>query len=105
MITTNNSINHLSITNYQKLNMNASANKGINNNTPGGQAQAERKVETVDYRVSAGQGQEQMQRVQIVHQPHSPPMAGSNTSGSILANAAASVAATLQSAKDDISRN
>ncbi|KAI3451981.1 hypothetical protein Pfo_008646 [Paulownia fortunei] len=80
--------------------MSASANKGTN--TSGAQRQAEKKVETVDFFTSAGQGQEQIQPVQVVHQPHSPP-AGSNTSGSILANAAASVASTLQSAKDAIS--
>ncbi|CAA0840997.1 unknown protein [Striga hermonthica] len=82
--------------------MNASANKGISNSSDG-QRQGERTVETVDYRVLAGQGQQQLHSVQIVHQPHLPPNSSDSTSGSILANAAASVASTLKSAKDAIS--
>ena len=57
----------------------------------------EKKVETVDYRSSAGQRQEE-RNVQVIHQPHS-----TNTSGGVLAGAAA-VASTLQSAKDAISK-
>ncbi|TKY70613.1 hypothetical protein E2542_SST06904 [Spatholobus suberectus] len=57
----------------------------------------EKKVATVDYRSSAGQGQEE-RNVQVIHQPHS------NTSGGVLAGAAAAVATTLQSAKDAISK-
>jgi len=58
----------------------------------------EKKVETVDYRSSAGQRQEE-RNVQVIHQPHS-----TNTSGGVLAGAAAAVASTLQSAKDAISK-
>ncbi|KHN36261.1 hypothetical protein glysoja_003384 [Glycine soja] len=54
----------------------------------------EKKVETVDYRSSAGQRQEE-RNVQVIHQPHS-----TNTSGGVLAAAAT----TLQSAKDAISK-
>ncbi|XP_004511887.1 uncharacterized protein [Cicer arietinum] len=57
----------------------------------------ERKVETVDYRSSAGQGKEE-RNVQVVHQPHS------KTSGGVLTGAADAVASTLQSAKDAISK-
>ncbi|KAK7307657.1 hypothetical protein VNO77_40904 [Canavalia gladiata] len=57
----------------------------------------EKKVETVDYRSSPGQGVEG-RNVQVVHQPRS------TTSGGVLAGAAASVASTLQSAKDAISK-
>ncbi|CAJ1929473.1 unnamed protein product [Sphenostylis stenocarpa] len=56
----------------------------------------EKKVETVDYRSSAGQGQEE-RNVQVIHQPHS-----TNTSGGVLAGAAAAVASTLQSAQNKI---
>ncbi|CAN6562912.1 hypothetical protein ACFX13_028039 [Malus domestica] len=62
----------------------------------------EAKVNTVDIRSSAGQGQEQ-RNVQVVHQPH--PSAKTNTSGGVLTTAAAAVANTLQSAKDAISKN
>lgn len=61
----------------------------------------EKKVETVDYRSSAGGVQEQ-RPVQVTHQPH-PPAKKSNTSGGVLENAAASATATLQSAKKAIS--
>jgi len=57
----------------------------------------EKKVETVDHRSSAGQGQEE-RNVQVIHQPHS------KTSGGVLTGAAAAVASTLQSAKDAISK-
>ncbi|EYU44440.1 hypothetical protein MIMGU_mgv1a017315mg [Erythranthe guttata] len=81
--------------------MSASANKATS--TRSGQWQPEKTVESVDIYSSAGQGHEQMQPVKVLHQPHSAP-AASNTSGSILSNAAASVESTLQSAKDAISR-
>lgn len=56
----------------------------------------EKKVESVDYRSSAGQGQEEKNvQVKVIHQPHS-----TNTSGGVLAAAAT----TLQSAKDTISK-
>ncbi|KAG4973196.1 hypothetical protein AAZX31_11G051000 [Glycine max] len=56
----------------------------------------EKKVESVDYRSSAGQGQEEKNvQVKVIHQPHS-----TNTSGGVLAAAAT----TLQSAKDAISK-
>ncbi|KAK6151189.1 hypothetical protein DH2020_016121 [Rehmannia glutinosa] len=72
-------------------------------NTRGAQTQKEKKVETLDIRSSAGKDQDQIHPVKIVHEPHSPPVA-SNTSGSILAKAAASVESTLESAKDAITR-
>ncbi|TMW91376.1 hypothetical protein EJD97_014417 [Solanum chilense] len=59
----------------------------------------ERRVESVDYQSSVGQGQEQ-RPVEVIHQPQ----IQSNTSGGVLANAAASVASTLESAKRAISR-
>ncbi|XP_055802902.1 uncharacterized protein LOC129872072 [Solanum dulcamara] len=59
----------------------------------------ERRVETVDYQSSVGQGQEQ-RPVEVIHQTQ----IQSNTSGGVLANAAASVASTLESAKRAISR-
>jgi len=57
-------------------------------------------VDTIDYRSSAGQGQEKRD-VQIIHQNCSKGK-DSTSSGGILADAAASVASTLQSAKDVI---
>ncbi|XP_022149538.1 uncharacterized protein LOC111017948 [Momordica charantia] len=70
-----------------------------------GQGQLEKRVNTVEYWTSAGQGQEQRNNVQIVHhvhpQSHPSPYA---TSGGVLAGAAAAIANTLQSAKDAISR-
>ncbi|KAL2522591.1 ADP-ribosylation factor 2 [Forsythia ovata] len=57
------------------------------------QCLSEKKVDTVDLQSSAGQGQEQ-KPVQVIHEPHPQPRA-SNTSGSVLTNAAASVASTL----------
>ncbi|XP_027360208.1 uncharacterized protein LOC113868638 [Abrus precatorius] len=74
--------------------MNEQAKK---NETLNAQNPAERKVETVDYRSSAGQGQAE-RNVQVIHQPRS------TTSGGVLAGAAAAVASTLQSAKDAISK-
>ncbi|KAA0066419.1 uncharacterized protein E5676_scaffold602G00210 [Cucumis melo var. makuwa] len=67
-----------------------------------GQGQVEKRVETVDYRSSVGQGLEK-RNVQVVHVPHS---SSENfaTSGGVLAGAAAAVANTLQSAKEAISR-
>ncbi|XP_059293557.1 uncharacterized protein LOC132046815 [Lycium ferocissimum] len=80
--------------------MNSSANKGTQD--VNAQNQMERRVETLDYQSSVGQGQEQ-RPVEIIHQPQiSTPL--SNTSGGVLSNAAASVASTLESAKRAISR-
>ncbi|KAK9285984.1 hypothetical protein L1049_025187 [Liquidambar formosana] len=80
--------------------MDTSANKG--NETVNAQGAVETKVDTIDYRSSAGQGQEQ-RNVQVIHQSH--PTAGdSAASGGVLAGAAAAVASTLQSAKEAISR-
>ncbi|KAK3022312.1 hypothetical protein RJ639_046170 [Escallonia herrerae] len=81
---------------------NASANKG----TVDAQIRDGNKavvVEAVDYRSSAGQGQEQ-RPVEVIHEPHSatPDVAG--TGGGVLASAAASVSATLRSAKEAISK-
>ncbi|KAL6530122.1 hypothetical protein OROMI_028767 [Orobanche minor] len=85
--------------------MNSSTNKGTTNDTCDGgggggeQNRSEKMVETVDYRLSGGgQGQQQMQPVQIMHQPVEP-----NINDNILANAAASVTSTLQSVKDAVS--
>ncbi|KAK7382112.1 hypothetical protein VNO80_00817 [Phaseolus coccineus] len=69
-----------------------SKDEGIN-------ASIEKKVESVDYRSSAGQEQE-ARNVEVTHQPHST----KNTSGGILAGAAAAVTSTLQSAKDAVSK-
>ncbi|KAF3639615.1 hypothetical protein BC332_05547 [Capsicum chinense] len=82
--------------------MNSSANKGTQDLNA--QKQMETRVETLDYQSSVGQGQEQ-RPVEIIHQQQtqvSTPQ--SNTSGGVLANAAASVASTLESAKRAISR-
>ena len=70
--------------------------------TTNAQGDVERRIETVDYRSSAGQGPE-VRKVQVIH--HSNPKEDSNTSGGVLSNAAASVASTLQSAKDAITKN
>ena len=59
------------------------------------------RVDTVDYRSLAGGGQEQ-KNVQVIHQPNS--SGNSTTSGGVLADAAAALETTLQSAKDAISR-
>ncbi|KAF9678541.1 hypothetical protein SADUNF_Sadunf07G0045500 [Salix dunnii] len=60
----------------------------------------EKRVETVDYNSSPGQGQE-MRRVVVVHQSnhHDNPTTG----GGILAGAAASVTSALEFAKDAVS--
>lgn len=55
----------------------------------------------MDYRSLAGGGQEQ-KNVQVIHQPNS--SGNSTTSGGVLADAAAALETTLQSAKDAISR-
>ncbi|KAL2348360.1 hypothetical protein Fmac_002360 [Flemingia macrophylla] len=73
------------------MNEQAKQNEAVN-----AQNNMEKKVETVEYRSSAGQGQEE-RNVQVTHQPHS------KTSGGVLSGAAAAVASTLQSAKDAIS--
>ncbi|KAL0450390.1 UNVERIFIED_CONTAM: hypothetical protein Slati_1595400 [Sesamum latifolium] len=85
--------------------MNASADQSTDVTTSGDQMQCVKKVETVQIHSSPGQDQEQIQPVEIVHQPHSQPAAASNTSGGTLSNAAASVASTLESAKEAISEN
>ncbi|XP_059639672.1 uncharacterized protein LOC132282058 [Cornus florida] len=82
--------------------MNTSAKEGTE--TENAQGQMERSVDTVDYRSSPGQCQE-LRPVQVVHQSHSPPAVDSNSSGAILADAAASVASALQSAREVLSRN
>lgn len=69
------------------------------NETVNAQNCVEKKVESVDYRSSAGQGQE-MRKVDVVHQLHTT----KNTSGGILAGAAAAVTSTLQSAKDAVAK-
>lgn len=58
----------------------------------------ERKVETIDHRSSAGQGQEE-RNVQVIHQPHS-----KSSGGGVFAGVAAAVSSTLQSAKDAVSK-
>ncbi|KAL0536532.1 hypothetical protein IC582_025481 [Cucumis melo] len=82
--------------------MNMQANKEVERRNAQGQGQVEKRVETVDYRSSVGQGLEK-RNVQVVHVPHS---SSENfaTSGGVLAGAAAAVANTLQSAKEAISR-
>ncbi|XP_050935390.1 uncharacterized protein LOC103501120 isoform X2 [Cucumis melo] len=82
--------------------MNMQANKALERRNAQGQGQVEKRVETVDYRSSVGQGLEK-RNVQVVHVPHS---SSENfaTSGGVLAGAAAAVANTLQSAKEAISR-
>ncbi|CAN4079718.1 unnamed protein product [Withania somnifera] len=79
--------------------MNSPASKGTHD--VNAQNQMERKVKTVDYQSSVGQGQEQ-RPVEVIHQPQAS-TTQSNTSGGVLANAAASVASTLESAKRAIS--
>lgn len=69
----------------------------------GAQRQMERKVETVDYRTSAGKCQE-YRPIEVVHQPHLPEASAKTTSGSVLTNAAANVVSTLQTAKEAISK-
>ena len=59
-------------------------------------------VDTVDYRSSAGQLQEE-RNVQVIHESH--PTQRSATSGGVLTGAAAAVSSTLQAAKNAISKN
>lgn len=66
-----------------------------------GKSVTEKRVETVDFRSSAGEGHDEVKKVDVVHQVHS---SNSNTSGGVLAGAAAAVASTLQSAKDALSK-
>ncbi|KZV40587.1 hypothetical protein F511_36052 [Dorcoceras hygrometricum] len=68
----------------------------------GSDKMVETKVDTVDIRSSAGQGQE-TRPVQIVHQLHPPAPADSNSGGGVLASATASIASAIQSAKDAVS--
>ncbi|OAY33721.1 hypothetical protein MANES_13G118700v8 [Manihot esculenta] len=72
-------------------------------------AQVIRETETIDGQgnvdcrsSAAGQCQE-IRNVQVTHQPH--PKENSKTSGGVLSNAAASIASTLESARDAIIRN
>ncbi|XP_017426709.1 uncharacterized protein LOC124841450 [Vigna umbellata] len=74
-------------------------NEQSKNETANAQNCEEKKVESVDYRSSAGQGQE-MRKVDVIHQVHTT----KNTSGGILAGAAAAVTSTLQSAKDAVAK-
>lgn len=60
-------------------------------------------VDTKDYRSPAGQKQDEEPRnVQVIH--HAYPQGNPKTSGGLLADAAAAVATTLQSARDAVSR-
>ncbi|XP_050206857.1 uncharacterized protein LOC126656354 [Mercurialis annua] len=67
------------------------------------QDNVEKRIETTDYRSSAGQGQE-LRSVEVIHQTN-PNKENIHTSGGVLSDAAASVAATLQSAKEAITKN
>ncbi|KAJ8770781.1 hypothetical protein K2173_021428 [Erythroxylum novogranatense] len=78
--------------------MNAQARKETT--SVNAQGEVEKRVETIDYSSSAGK-LEEVRNVEVIHQPHQP---NSNTRGGVLANAAASVASSLQSAKEAISR-
>ncbi|KAI4315001.1 hypothetical protein L6164_027855 [Bauhinia variegata] len=78
--------------------MNAQVKENETRNAKGG---SERRVDTMEHRSSAGQGQEE-RNVQVVHQTH--PTQASKTSGGVLSSAAAAVATTLQSAKDALSK-
>ncbi|KAL8117659.1 hypothetical protein AgCh_015510 [Apium graveolens] len=80
----------------------SSSNPSTNNQAAGIANAGEKKVETVDYRTSAGGQQQEQRPVQVTHQPH-PPAKKSNTSGGVLENAAASAKATLQTAREAIS--
>ncbi|XP_028764148.1 uncharacterized protein LOC114722308 [Neltuma alba] len=62
-----------------------------------------KRVETVEYRSSAGQGLQE-RKVEVIHKPHFSEASKSNTSGGVLAGAAAAVASTLQSAQDALSQ-
>ncbi|KAE9607790.1 hypothetical protein Lal_00013448 [Lupinus albus] len=76
------------------------------NDTMNAQDTMERKVETMDYRSSAGkQGQEE-RNVQVIHQPHSKigGGGGGGGSGGVLASAIAAVSSTIQASKDAISK-
>ncbi|CAL0312831.1 unnamed protein product [Lupinus luteus] len=57
----------------------------------------ERKVETMDYRSSAGKEGKEERNVQVIHQPHS-----KSDGSDVLASAAAAVSSTIQGAKDAI---
>lgn len=63
------------------------------------QGDKETRVGTVDLRSSPGQTQE-TRPLEVVHKPHPGPA----TTGGVLADAAAAVADTLQSARDVISQ-
>ncbi|KAK7406505.1 hypothetical protein VNO78_08132 [Psophocarpus tetragonolobus] len=83
------------------VNMNQQAkNESVNAENP-----MEKKVETVEYRSSAGQGQEE-RKVQVIHQPHSTKTNDGvlSAAGAATGAAAAVIASTLQSAKDAVSK-
>ncbi|XP_030538948.1 uncharacterized protein LOC115747057 [Rhodamnia argentea] len=79
--------------------MDPSTGRGIDGKNALGAEQVS-VVNTIDYCSSAGQGQEQRD-VQITHQPH-PKGDNPTSSGGLLAEAAALVVSTLESAKDVI---
>ncbi|OIV93774.1 hypothetical protein TanjilG_07677 [Lupinus angustifolius] len=71
------------------------------NDTMNAQDTMERKVETMDYRSSAGkQGQEE-RNVKVIHQSHSKSDGGGV---GLLASAIATVSSTIQASKDAISK-
>ncbi|KAG6786485.1 hypothetical protein NC651_006093 [Populus alba x Populus x berolinensis] len=64
------------------------------------EGEAETKVETVDHRTSAGQGEPTDEKVGVVHLKRNTRDSGSG--GGILSSAAAAVTNTFKSAKDAI---
>ncbi|KAL4396526.1 hypothetical protein AHAS_Ahas01G0100700 [Arachis hypogaea] len=82
--------------------MNAQQNETMNTEASATQT----RVETVEYRSSAGQPQEQ-RKVEVIHQHQHHPntTTKTKTSGGILTEAAAAVSSTLESAKDALSKN
>ncbi|XP_027907975.1 uncharacterized protein LOC114167177 [Vigna unguiculata] len=74
-------------------------NEESKNETVNAENCMEKKVACVDYRSSAGQGQE-IRKVDVIHELHTT----NNTTGGILAGATAAVTSTLQSAKDAMAK-
>ncbi|KAG5251238.1 hypothetical protein IMY05_002G0108400 [Salix suchowensis] len=64
------------------------------------EGEAETKVETVDHRTSAGQGEPTDEKVGVVHLTRN--KRGSGSGGGFLSSAAAAVTNTFKSAKDAI---
>ena len=65
--------------------------------------EVESKVSTVDYRTSAGQGQEKRD-VQVIHKSHPSENSSTGSGGAgVLAGAVAAAAVSIQSAKDAMS--